>query len=199
VDIPSAARRLTQLPRQGMAVALATPQEVSRLWAEVEHLVVQARRLLERADVVMDRLESELDEVDRLADRARSAITKVDAATSAAAETRTFTEGQIHRIQRLIDLYEPLLQRLAPVAAEASSTFRPSHLHAVSTLLEELPKLVHRFEPALTSMAALTPEMEDIAERMDNVGEIVEGMPGAKLLRRRGRAREEESTRGHES
>jgi hypothetical protein len=193
VDIPSAARRLTDLPRQGLSVALGTPQELARLWSEAERLLGRAGRLLERAELLVDRLESQLVEADGLLDHGRLVAKRAETVATDVADTRAATEAQVRRVQRIIDRYEPVLERLVPVAAEAAATVRPSHLGGVVTLLEELPSLVDRFEPALASMASLTPEMEEVSERMDNVGEIVEGMPGAKLLRRRGKAREEEA------
>ncbi|MDX6327409.1 MAG: hypothetical protein QOK15_3763 [Nocardioidaceae bacterium] len=50
-------------------------------------------------------------------------------------------------------------------------------------------RLVDRLEPALDGMGNLIPQLDGVTDRMDNVGQVVEGLPGAKLLRRRGRAR----------
>ena len=59
-------------------------------------------------------------------------------------------------------------------------------------LLDEVPNLVDRLQPALDGMGKLGPHLQDVTERMDNVGQVVEGLPGAKVLRRRGQAREDE-------
>jgi len=47
-------------------------------------------------------------------------------------------------------------------------------------------------QPALRNLADLTPELEHLAERLDSVGEIVEGIPGARFLRGRAQAADEE-------
>jgi hypothetical protein len=36
-------------------------------------------------------------------------------------------------------------------------------------------------------LQSLAPDVEQMVERIDNVGSIVEGVPGAKALRRRGK------------
>ena len=48
-----------------------------------------------------------------------------------------------------------------------------------------LPDLIRPAVPAMQALAALMPELEQLTERLDGVGQVVEGIPGAKMLRRR--------------
>jgi hypothetical protein len=66
-------------------------------------------------------------------------------------------------------------------------------VRGIAGLLNEVPNLVDRLEPALEGMGNLLPHLNSVTDRVDTVGQVVEGLPGANLLRRRGRAREEQS------
>jgi hypothetical protein len=108
-------------------------------------------------------------------------------------QTRVRAEDELRRLRHLLDLYQPILQSLSPIGREAAATLRPSHLRGLASLLDVLPSLVDRLAPALEGMAEMTPQLAGVSDRMNNVGQVVEGLPGAKLLRRRGQEREEES------
>lgn len=192
------ARRVTDLPRAGVGLVVATGQRVVALVAGAEFLVERAAVLIDRLELLLDRLEIEAIEVQGLVDRieplpgvAAEALTEVREIALGAAATRALAEEQVQRLRRLVDDYEAPLRALAPLLVQASRELHPRHLAGIASLLDQLPGLVNRLEPALTSMAELAPEMEAVTERMDNVGQVVEGLPGAKALRRRGKAREE--------
>lgn len=200
VDISGTARRLAHVPRQGMTLALAAPQQVNDLMADVTHLVRRAGRLLDRADLIVARLEHKLHELHtltesslQLTERVREVAELTDGVSKEARGTRELAEEQLRRVQSLLDVYQPTLESLAPLSREAASSLQPAHLRALLSLLDELPNLVGRFQPALEGLGGLVPHLEDVTDRMDNVGQVVEGLPGAKALRRRGRAREEEA------
>jgi hypothetical protein len=48
-----------------------------------------------------------------------------------------------------------------------------------------LPDLIRPAVPAMQALAQLMPELEQLTERLDGVGQVVEGIPGTKMLRRR--------------
>ncbi len=200
MDISGLAHRLVDLPRRTAAVALTVPDQAAALMQDLTRLLRRADQLLNRADLIVIRLEHKLNEIDVLTDRTDSVIDRVDEATGAAEvtvqearETRRRAELQVARLRQLLDLYQPVLEKLAPIGREAAAAVRPAHLRGVVSLLDELPRLVDRIEPALEGMGNLLPELEGVTDRMDDVGHVVEGLPGAKILRRRGEAREEET------
>jgi hypothetical protein len=174
------------------------PEHLRAMLSEVHDLVRRASRLLDRADLIAVRMEHKLDELDAITAESQTLVLDgrevADTATGiavAARGTRDLAQEQVLRLRRVLDLYQPLLESLAPLGAEAAAALRPAHLRGLVTLLDELPHLVDRLEPALDGMGSMVPEMREVTDRMDNVGQVVEGLPGAKLLRRRGRAREE--------
>lgn len=139
---------------------------------EVEDLTDASLQLVERAGVVAEF-------TDTVATEVRS--------------TRDLAEEQVRRMQRLLDAYQPILESLAPLSRGAASALRPVHVSGLVALLDELPHLVDRLQPALDGMGHLAPHLDEVTDRMDTVGKVVEGLPGAKVLRRRGQAREEEA------
>lgn len=191
-------RAAAAVPRRSVEVAAATPAVLTGLYADVGDLVVRAGRVLDRLESLLGRAEEAADDVEGAVLRARTLEDRVVALTEvaghvgvAAGDATALAAEQASRLQRVLDLYEPLLRDLAPLARETSRIVLPSHLRGLAALLQELPGLVDRFEPALKGMADLAPEMKDVTEKLENVGEIVEGVPGAKLLKRRGKARED--------
>lgn len=197
MDVSATVRRLVDVPRRSVLLMVEAPQQVSGLWADVFDLVGRSGLLLARVDAVIARAERRLDELEVLTDRSAQLVDQameVKEFTAVVArevrDTRALADAQVARLRQLLDVYQPLLQRLAPLGQEASATVEPRHLRGLVALLDELPHLVERLEPALEGMGNMVPQLEGVTDRMDNVGQVVEGLPGAKLLRRRGQARE---------
>jgi hypothetical protein len=138
-----------------------------------------------RASALVERLARDLDEVEALirrVDRTLDAVAAVvDSAAGVAADAAVktgFAGEVIGRLQRLVDLYEPPLRALAPVLTDLA------------------PRVLDQIEPALRNLANLAPDLAQVTERVDNVGQIVEGLPGAKLLQRRGEAKQDDPAEG---
>lgn len=192
-------RRIISLGLRTVEGVSRAPDQVAALWEQLSDLVRRANRLLNRADLIAARMEHDLDQLDAVTTQAQRVLedgrTVVDAAggvTAAAQGTRELAQEQVDRLRGLLDLYQPLLESLAPLGAEAAGALRPVHLRGVVRLLNELPHLVDQIEPALEGMGSMVPEMREVTDRLDNVGQVVEGLPGAKMFRRRGQAREED-------
>ena len=193
-------------PRRIVGLGVRTAQELARapehvmaVLDDINDLVRRARRLLDRADLIAVRLEHKIDELDGIAAESQTLVhdgrevaDTANGIAAAAAGTRDLAQEQVLRLRGLLDLYQPVLESLAPLGSEAAKALRPAHVRGLATLLNELPNLVDRIEPALEGMGGMVPEMREVTDRLDNVGQVVEGLPGAKLLRRRGQAREEQ-------
>jgi hypothetical protein len=197
VDIGGVARGLAAVPLKSAEVVVALPQMAADLSAESSRLLTRAGGLLDRTDNLLERaeaamtvIEEMLPRVRRLEEQAAAVGDRGGEVAAAAADATTAAERQVVRVQRLLDLYQPVLESLTPLARESSRLLGPSHVRGLAALLAELPQLVDRFEPALEGMANLTPELHHVTDKVENVGEIVEGVPGATALKRRGRARE---------
>lgn len=200
MDLPQTARRLADASRRTLEMAAGAPEQVAELLQATGIMVARATRLLNRADLIVARFEHKLDEFDELTNRAHGLIDKADLAADATQSvarevhaTREYAEQQVGRLRELLDMYQPLLQRLAPMGDELAAALKPAHVRGIASLLNEIPNLVDRLEPALEGMGNLLPHLDSVTDRVDTVGQVVEGLPGANLLRRRGQAKEDES------
>ena len=195
MGIAGVAGQLVSTPRSMVELLSTAPQRVSHAWSGVNEAITETLAVVSRAATVLDRVEATVRDVEvlvagigALAERAALLVDGALAIAADVAGTRELIEVQVARLQQLLDQYEPHLVALAPVAAELADTIRPRHVVAVRRALEVVPQLADLAEPALRGVAALGSELADVTERLDNVGGIVEGLPGAKMLRRRGQS-----------
>lgn len=152
--------------------------------AEADELVREVREVTRRASDTVAQAAAATVAVEAATRHAEQVTAAVEAATAHAhevtGEVRLATTSATAVTERsadltaqvrgLIELYEPLAREAAPSAAELARLMSP----------EDVRALVERLQ-------ALAPDVEQMVERMDNVGSIVEGVPGAKVLRRRGK------------
>ena len=186
------ASRVVALPTSTLTGLLAAPEQARAVAAEVHRLGTQVWGLVGRAQVVLDRGEALLDEVAALV--AAVAALRVEAEAVVAGASGVVADGaravgvleeQARRVQLLLDVYEPDLRALAPVVGRAAAEVTPRPLANLADALGRLPELLELAEPALRNLAGLGPELKDVTDKVENVGQIVEGIPGAGVLRRR--------------
>lgn len=186
------AGRVIALPTSTLSGLLGAPEQARAVAAEVQRLGKEVWGLAGRAQAALDRVEALLDEVAALVaavavlrDEAAVLVTAASGVVTHGAQAVGLLEEQAHRVQRLLDLYEPDMRALAPVAGRAAAELTPRHLTNLADALGRLPDLLELAEPALKNLAGLAPELKDVTDRVENVGQIVEGIPGAGMLRRR--------------
>lgn len=184
--------RVIALPTSTLNGLLGAPEQARAVTAEAHRLGTQVWDLVGRAQAALDRVEVLLDEVAALLtavavlrDEAEVVVTAASGVVTDGAQAVGELEAQAHRVQRLLDLYEPDLIALEPVAGRAAAELTPRHLTNLADALGRLPDLLELAEPALKNLAGLAPELKDVTDRVENVGQIVEGIPGAGMLRRR--------------
>ncbi len=104
--------------------------------------------------------------------------------------------AELRRAVALLVEHRSTLQQAGATASHAADRVTTDHVDAVAHLLDLVPDLLDLVVPALRGMADISPELDQLTDRFDSVGQIVEGLPGAKRLRRRGEAREQERPAG---
>lgn len=146
-----------------------------RLPAEVVGLIGEAQALVGRLAALLDRVDRQLDQVSSITADAAASVRQADDAVRVADE--------------LLAAYRPMLHTLAPVAEEVSRLATKQHAAAVFAGLDVLPQVTGMVVPAVRNLVELIPELDLVIERLDNVGKIVQGLPGAQRFLRRGEAR----------
>lgn len=190
---------LFSLPRRTVVEVVHAPTRIRSIWTGLQttgtltlSLVQRGHHLLDRIDAAVDDINAVVSEVGRVTDAARASV---DAATRTSADievTNAHAAAEIRRVEQLLDVYGAPLVALAPLVSEAASALTPAHIRALGRLLDLVPDVAELVDPALRNLADLAPDVEQLIERMNNVGQVVEGIPGAGLLRRRTQAAEDD-------
>jgi hypothetical protein len=125
--------------------------------------------------------------------RASAVITEQAAEVATAAGHTTAEVARVtlaaatvtRQAEELVSLYRPVLTEASPALDELAQLVEPHHARAMVQAVQMLPDLLRPAVSAMESLAQLMPEIEQLTERLDNVGQVVEGIPGARMLRRR--------------
>jgi hypothetical protein len=150
---------------------------VTRVPSEVLSLLSRVEDLVTRMEILMPTLDKQLARVDTVMGRTETLV--ADASVV------------LERAERLVAFTEPLIESAVPVARVFTEHANPEHVVSVMAMLDLLPELSVRIVPAAQSLVELTPELDLLIERFDNVAKIVQGMPGARLFQRRTEASEQ--------
>lgn len=165
-----------------------TVEAARQVFVEAGGLVDLGVVLAARALALVEAVEALVGEIALTSARAAAVVSQAEAVTAEAETTVLLADVQLVRARELLDVFAPQLAALEPVLRRAAQVMEPRHADAVTRLLDLTPEVAHLISPALTNLGDLTPELHQLAERFDTIGQIVEGIPGAGLFKRRGAA-----------
>ncbi|NYD56812.1 hypothetical protein BKA08_001050 [Nocardioides marinisabuli] len=183
--VVSGAVAVTRLPGQAVDAG-------RRLVADATDVVEQAAGLVTRVVALVGTIEVLVDEIAVIAGRASLVVSQADAVAIDAGRTATLADVQVRRLAALIDAIEPAVAQLRPTLERSAEVLEPQHAESVAKLLDLTPEVIDLITPALRNLGALTPELHSLAERFEAMGQIVEGIPGASMFKRRGAADDED-------
>lgn len=215
--IPDAtARAMALLPR---VEALITRIEgiadgAERTLARADGAIDQVEATAKRADASINsintaskRAQRSIDDIDVAAKRAAGSIDDIDAAMRRA-------DGAMSRIDQLFERTSALLgtageltaayagplgelapdaAKLVPALRRVASTVSEQEVDAVVGLIDQLPQLLETLRgDVLPLLHRIGPDVHETMEIVDDVRHIINGLPGARLFRRRGEEAAEE-------
>lgn len=190
--------RLVALPGQTVSLVTEVPgwtiDTGRQLLADATEILDQGGELVRRVAVLVETVELLVADIALIAARADEVVNKADIVAESAAQTLSEVGQQLRVTRALLDAYAPSLVRLEPVVQQVSDSVEPRHVEAVAQLLDVVPEAIDLVLPALKGLGDLTPELTQLADRFEDIGQIVEGLPGAGLLKRRGESNEENSS-----
>lgn len=188
--ITSLVRQAVILPVRAAVIAWEAPgltYAVGRQTVDdVNRAFDQARLMAAQAAALIAAVEGLVAEVAVIAARAAAVVDLAEVVAVDAARAVQRVETQLDHTQLLLEAYAPALAEAQPVVRRAADMFQPHHVDAVTSLLDLAPEVVDLIAPALHALGQLTPELGQLAERFEAIGQIVEGIPGAGLFKRRG-------------
>lgn len=192
------------------ARAMALLPRAESLITRIETIADGAQRTLTRAEQAIDQIDAtvaranrSIDDIDAIAVRATKSIDDIDAAALRADaalshidELFTRTSVLMARADELLSAYAGPLGELAPDAAKLvpalrriAATVSEREVDAVVGLVDQLPQLLATLTgDVLPLLQRLGPDVHATMETVDDVRDIINGLPGASLFRRRGEA-----------
>ncbi|MEP7055584.1 MAG: hypothetical protein ABI912_10090 [Actinomycetota bacterium] len=192
-----------KLPIPSLGAAAGGVRELSETVAGLPGATARAAALVPRIEALVGKIERIADGAEKALARAEDAIEQVDAAATRAGVTIDHidaagvqAEAALARVDALLaqtaDL-GPTAQKLLPAVRRIADTVSETEVDAVVGLIDELPAMLDRLRrDILPLLDQLGPDVHATMEIVDDVRHIINGLPGAKLFRRRGEESEEE-------
>jgi ABC-type transporter Mla subunit MlaD len=123
-------------------------------------------------------------------ERADAAITAVGRTTGRADDVLGRAEGLVGRVEPMIGDYSESLALLAPAVRRLAETLDPDEVEAMVRLIDQLPSIATHLDevvlPVLGSLDNVGDDVHDLLETMQDLRQLVKGLPGSRLFRRRG-------------
>ena len=195
--------------------SLATvPVRVLGLLGQMELLVSRMTVLAEDAEILVRRVSGMVDNVSGVVDNvsgvvadaeetarqaraiteaARRAVDEVVAISGAASAVVGRAEAATADAQELLSEYGPTLRRAAPLAARFVEELSSEEVTAAIRMVDTLPRLrahlVDDVMPLLGKLDQVGPDIHKLLEVTEDLHLAIAGLPGLKMLRRRGEDR----------
>jgi hypothetical protein len=177
-------------------------------------LIGQTELLINRISLAAGRAEELIERVSTVVTAAEAAVADTRAITTAAAiavdeaaaiATRAGTAvGEVAtvvtrantvagEVEVMVGDYAPTLRQAAPLAARFVSELTPAEVTAAIRMIDELPALqrhlVHDVMPLLGKLDQVGPDLHKLLAVTEDLHLAIAGLPGLKMLRRRGEER----------
>jgi ABC-type transporter Mla subunit MlaD len=177
-----------QVITQLMSVPLSAARDAAGLML----LPARVEAILDRTEAALSRIERVVADAERVTESADAIATRSESVAKHADEASAKVDAMVGRVERLLNAYGDSLNDLAPLAREAAEALTPDHVRSLVGALDQLPEVIDLIAPAMRGLAALAPDIDELVDRLNAVGDIVEGLPGAGLFRRRGQSTEDD-------
>ena len=170
-------------------------------------LLGQAELLVNRITVIADQAEALVGRVSGVADQAEATAREARTITAAAAlaveeVARISVEASAvigtvdtatAEARSMLDAYAPTLRRAAPLAARFVDELSTEEVTAAIRMVDTLPRLrMHLVEdviPLLGKLDQVGPDLHKLLEVTEDLHLAIAGLPGLRMLRRRGEDR----------
>lgn len=157
---------------------------------EVAALPTRVETLLERFEAIADRADAALDEAETMLARTGKVLAGGDAVQKKARHTVDGAKGMLDRTDALLLGVDGPVQKLLPALRRLADTLSPGEVEAAVALIDRLPTLLERVDtdllPMLRQLEQVGPDVHDILAIVDDLRQVLTGLPGVGLLRKRG-------------
>ena len=182
-ELAAGARSLLGWTDEAVAVVADLPVRVAALVDEAERLVARVGTTLDRVDAAVERVEGVSDSVEQLVGQ----IVPITGSAEAVLESVGATGAGAHA---LLEIFRPLAERGSPLLKHFLDEFTERELHALLRLIDHVPQFTDHMEadimPILATLDRVGPDVHELLDVLKDVRQALQGVPGFRLLRRRG-------------
>jgi uncharacterized protein YoxC len=168
----------------------ALVRTVGLLLTDVRTAADGAAALVSRADVVAGDAAGLVARADGVAESAGGVIEKATSVADRAGAVVEQAAGAADGASELLDVYQPIARRAAPLAQRFVEEFSEEEVHAAIRLVDQLPQLTEHMErdilPILATLDRVGPDVHELLEQLKEVRQAIQGVPGFSFFRRRG-------------
>jgi hypothetical protein len=179
-----------------------TLRDTKVIMAAAALAVDEATAVAARAALVVDGASATVDGAAAAVTGASAIVTDAGRITDAASGVVRQASATSVEARELLDGYAPALRRAAPLAVRFIEELTPEEVTAAIRMIDELPRLrKHLTEdvmPLLGKLDQVGPDLHSLLEVTNDLHLAIIGLPGLKMLRRRGEERvaEDDATNG---
>ncbi|MBB4760933.1 hypothetical protein ACFQFC_32775 [Amorphoplanes digitatis] len=153
-------------------------------------IMAGAALAVDEAGVLMPRAAQLLESVSATTDGAAAILTEAGAVAGAASVVVRQAEATSAEAHELLDAYGPTLRRAAPLAQRFVEELTPEEITAAIRMIDELPRLREHLSddvmPLLGTLDKVGPDLHALLDVVRDLRMAIVGIPGLKMLRRRG-------------
>jgi hypothetical protein len=177
---------------QAVAVAAAVAVEGAAVTAEA------ANEAVEQARAVAGEAAAVVGQASAVTGQAGAVVGQAEAISGAAAGVVARAAAAATETTELLDGYAPTLREAAPLAARFVSELSVEEVSAAIRMVDELPRLrehlIDDVMPLLGKLDQVGPDLHKLLEVTEDLHLAIAGLPGLRMLRRRGEDRVAEET-----
>ncbi len=171
-------------PRRLLGSAAAGAEAVPQLLQAASRML-DALTAVEALTARVDVLVGTIDSTHRYARQVVEMVEDTNEAAATVAVNAALTAG---RVSALLDVYEPILQALAPALARIAEHLGPGEVDALIETINRAPALmrrVHGAVPVLDTLASVAPDLADLLESSRTLNEMLGSVPGLGRIKKR--------------
>lgn len=198
--------QLISLPTRVVGIVNRTEDLLTRVEVvtrRIEHVSVDVEAIANRANGVVLEIRSVVDGARSTVAASAATVAAIDPLLERTGETleqaahfAKLADGLIGDGERMLGQIRPVVERALPPARRFVEHLSDHEVDAAIAMVDELPELAHRWRtdimPILATLDGLAPNVEELVKLTDDVRQAILGIPGFRLLRRRGAEKLEE-------
>ncbi|MFC3990396.1 hypothetical protein ACFOZ6_18205, partial [Actinoplanes siamensis] len=176
--------------------AAATADAAGTIVIEAGSLTTSAAEIVAEAGAVSAAARGVVTDAGSISSAARDLVTEAGSVASRASAVVNRAGQAAEAATGLLDDYTPTLRKAAPLAARFVEELTPEEVTAAIRMVDELPvlrdHLVDDVMPLLNKLDQVGPDLHKLLEVTEDLHLAIAGLPGLRLLRRRGEERTED-------